>query len=268
MIDSRILSWDGFPNQITTKDKKYIEVDTTARWKIVDPLKFIQTLQNERGARSKIDAILDGITRDVISKNILVEAVRNSNNIFEVIENKKIEAKKRAQENNQFESDIEEVTGEIEKVSIGREELSRRIIGLARKELEKFGIELIDVQLKRISFEDQVEKKVYERMISERKRVAAKIRSYGEGEMAKIQGKTQKELQLIKSEAYRKVQEIKGKAEAEAIEIYAKALGQDPDFYRFIRTLEAHEKSLPADSKFLFSSQSKFWKVLKSGNSK
>ncbi len=206
MIDLRVLSWDGFPNQIPTKDKKYIEVDTTARWKIVDPLKFIQTVQNERGARSRLDAILDGITRDVISNNNLVEAVRNSNELLETIEKRKVELKKRNAENK---TEVqEEITGEIEKINIGREQLSQLIAESARTELLPLGIDLIDVQLKRISYEDSVQQKVYGRMISERERIAEKIRSYGKGEQAKIEGKTEKDLQLIQSNSYRKVQKI------------------------------------------------------------
>lgn len=268
IIDLRILSWDGFPNQIPTKDKKYIEVDTTARWKITDPLKFIQTVQNERGARSRLDAILDGVTRDVISSHNLVEAVRNSNNLLDVIQ-------KRQQENLQAQKDskeslpfaAEELTGEIEKVHIGREKLSELIVASARKELVPLGIDLVDVQLKRISYERSVQEKVYARMISERQRVAEKIRSYGKGEKAKVRGKTQKDLNKIESESYRKVQSIKGNAEKESIAIYAKALGQDPEFYRFTRSLEAYDKSIPKDSKLILSSKSQFWKVLKTGRS-
>ncbi|MCB0390040.1 MAG: protease modulator HflC [Bdellovibrionales bacterium] len=263
-IDLRILSWDGFPNQIPTKDKKYIEVDTTARWKIVDPLKFIQTVQDERGARSRLDAILDGITRDVISNHNLVEAVRNSNQILEIIENRN-KATKAAQQEGVF-NEQEEFIGEIESIQIGREKLSELIIEKARQELVPLGIQLIDVQLKRISYEDSVQQKVYGRMISERERIAERIRSYGKGEKAKIEGKTQKDLQTIESEAYRKVQQVRGNAEAEAISVYAKALSQDPSFYRFIRSLEAYDK-LPKDTKLLLSSESKFWKVFKSGNS-
>lgn len=255
MIDLRILNWDGNPNQIPTKDKKYIEVDTTARWKIVDPLKFIQTVQNENGARSRLDAILDGITRDVISSHNLVEAVRNSNTIIETIEKRK--------QQQDSEVDQEEFTGEIELVGIGREKLSQLIVEPARKELEPLGIELIDVQLRRISYERSVQQKVYARMISERERIAGKIRSYGKGEKAKIEGKTQKDLNEIQSQSYRKVQAIHGDAEGKAIAIYAQALNQDPDFYRFSRSLEAYDKALPEETKLLLSSKSKFWQVLK-----
>ena len=277
-IDLRILSWDGYPNQIPTKDKKYIEVDTTARWKIVDPLKFIQTVQNERGARSRLDAILDGVTRDVISGHNLVEGVRNSNNILDLIaERKKIRAEeeKKAKADAKGEgkpqplpAEQEEITGEIDSIEIGRERLSAMIIESAKQELLPLGIELIDVQLKRIAYEDSVQQKVYRRMISERERIAERIRSYGKGEQAKIEGKTDKDLKLIESDSYRKVQQIKGQAEAEAINIYAKALRQDPKFYRFVRSLEAYETSLPEKSRLLLSSKSRFWEVLKTGEAK
>jgi modulator of FtsH protease HflC len=266
-IDLRVLSWDGFPNQIPTKDKKYIEVDTTARWKITDPLKFIQTVQDERGAKSRLDAILDGVTRDVISGHNLVEAVRNSNAIFDVIEEKKKAVKQLDEAEGVADlvakiEEAEEVTGEIEKVSIGREQLSRLIIEAARAELSPLGIELIDVQLKRISYEDSVQQKVYTRMISERQRIAERIRSVGKGEQAKIEGKTDRDLKSIESKAYRQVQEIKGEAEAKAIEIYAKSLGQDAQFYRFIRTLEVYENSLPKDSQLLLTTKSRLMQIL------
>ena len=266
-IDLRILSWDGYPNQIPTKDKKYIEVDTTARWKITDPLKFIQTVQSERGARSRLDAILDGITRDVISNNNLVESVRNSNNILDLIKKRKVLSKKAKAEAvaNDIILEEDEVTGEIKPIVNGREHLSSLIVEKAREELIPLGIELIDVQFKRISYEKSVQTKVYERMISERERVAERIRSYGKGEKAKIEGKTQKDLRSIQSKSYKRVQQIKGKAEAKSIEIYARSLGQDPSFYRFSRTLEAYKKSLPKESKLILSSQSKFWKVLRTG---
>jgi membrane protease subunit HflC len=266
-IDLRILSWDGFPNQIPTKDKKYIEVDTTARWKIIDPLKFIQTVQDETGARSRLDAILDGVTRDVISGHNLVEAVRNSNTILDVIEEKKkSNASKEEKVSQKGLGQLQdEITVEVEPIKIGRERLSELIIESAKKELVSLGINLIDVQLKRISYEKSVQQKVYGRMISERERIAEKIISFGNGERAKIEGKTDKDLKAIESNAYKKVQEIKGQAEAESIEIYAKSLKEGPDFYRFVRSLEAYKNYLPKESRLIMSSQTKFWKVLKTG---
>ncbi len=260
-VDKRILSWDGYPNQIPTKDKKYISVDTTARWRIVDALKFIQTVRNERGAKARLDAILDSATRDVISNQNLVEAVRNSNSIIEKIETKKQEIASRKDKGEAFLE--EELFGDIESIAIGREKLSEMIVESASKELESFGIKLIDVQLRRISYEESVEAKVYERMISERQRIAQKIRSIGQGEKAIIEGRKRRDLQEINSEGYRKAQIIKGKGEAKATAIYAKALGQGPRFYEFIRSMEAYKSSLKGKSQFLLSSDSEFLKYLK-----
>lgn len=258
-FDKRILNWDGYPNQIPTKDKKYILVDTTARWRIVDPLLFLQTVQTESGARLRLDGILDAVTRDTISNNNLVEAVRNSNAILERIK-ERLDAQKRGDIQPGAE---EEVVGEIDPVSVGREALSSIIIERARAGLKEFGIEIIDVQLRRIAYEASVEAKVYDRMISERQRIAQKIRSVGLGEQAKIQGKIAKDLQEIESKAYRQVQQIKGNADAKAIRIYAQAMNADPDFYNFVRTLEAYKKALPADTTLLLSTDSKFLELLR-----
>lgn len=259
-IDKRILNWDGSPNQIPTKDKKYIKVDTTARWMIIDALKFIQTVQNERGAKARLDTILDGHTRDVISGHRLVEAVRDSNDIIKVIEEKKeIIRQRKANGESILE---EEIAGEIEKISVGREALSQIIVKKADKELKELGIKLIDVQLRRISYEESVERKVYERMISERQRIAQKIRSIGKGEKANIEGRVQKDLKKIQSQAYRKAQEIKGKAQGKAANIYAKSLRLDPNFYDFMKSMEVYKKTLKDKSKFIISSDSKFLKHL------
>lgn len=260
-VDKRILTWDGYPNQIPTKDKKYIKVDTTARWRIVDALKFIQTVQNERGAKARLDTILDGYTRDIISNHNLVEAVRNSDNILASIEEQKSDlAKMKAAGEFILE---EEISGEIESVKIGREQLSQMIVEGADKELESIGIKLIDVQLRRISYEKSVEAKVYERMISERQRIAQKIRSIGKGEKAEIEGRLTKDLQEIESKAYREAQTIRGKADAKATAIYAKTLNVDPKFYDFIRSMDAYKKAIKSDTKLLLSSDSDFLKFLK-----
>jgi len=262
-VDKRILTWDGYPNQIPTRDKKYIIVDTTARWQIHDALKFIQTVQNERGAQARLDAILDAITRDTISNHNLVEAVRNTNSILDYIEEKQKESQKKLAAGEILVAEEEEITGEIEKINTGRENLSGMIAKKAAEELIPFGISIIDVQLRRIAYEASVEKKVYERMISERKRIAEKIRSIGKGEQAKIQGKTSRDLQRITSEAYRKAQLIKGKAEAISISIYARSLSQDRKFYEFIRTMEAYRKALKEDTQFILSTNSDFLDLLK-----
>lgn len=264
-VDKRILSWDGSPNQIPTRDKKYIRVDTTARWKIFDSLKFIQTVQNELGAKARIDTILDGHTRDVISNNNLVEAVRNSNQILENLKEKKRMIKEKKKEGEVADATVieveEEVSGEIEKIRLGRERLSQLIVEKADKELQALGIQLIDLQLRRISYEKSVEEKVYDRMISERQRVAQKIRSIGKGDKAEIEGRLSKDLNRIESEAYKEAQLIRGKAQAKATAIYAKSLKQAPDFYEFIRTLEAYKKAIKKDSKFILSSDSEFLKL-------
>ena len=254
-VDKRILTWDGEPNQLTTKDKKFIGVDTTARWKIVDALRFIQTVQDERGARSRLDAVLDAKTREVISSHNLVETVRNTNDIFKELE---------IRQKNAEATDVEEeVVGEIEKIKVGREQISQIIVQKATDELRELGIELVDVQLRRISYEQSVEQKVYERMISERKRIAEKIRSIGQGEKAKIEGRLSQDLQLIESLAYKKSQEIKGQAEAKAIKIYADALKKGPRFYEFIKTMEAYKETFKGGekkAKFILSSDAKFLK--------
>jgi modulator of FtsH protease HflC len=262
-VDKRILSWDGYPNQIPTRDKKYIVVDTTARWRIDDALKFIQTVQNERGAKARLDAILDAITRDTISNHNLVEAVRNTNSILDYIAEKRKESQRMLESGEILVAEEEEITGEIEQIETGRENLSSMIAAKAAKELEPFGISIIDVQLRRIAYEQSVEKKVYERMISERKRIAEKIRSIGKGEQAKIQGKTSRDLQRIDSEAYRQAQAIRGKAEAQSMKIYAQALSQDRKFYEFIRTMDAYKAAIKTDTKFILSTDSQFLEYLK-----
>lgn len=260
-VDKRILSWDGYPNQIPTKDKKYISVDTTARWRVTDALKFIMTVIDERGAKTKLDAILDASTRNVISNQNLVEAVRDTNNIIQ-----KIAAEKKVIQDkiNKGEEVIDEqVSGDIELINVGREQLSQLIVESAKDELLKFGIELIDVQLRRISYEKSVERKVYERMISERQRIAQKIRSIGQGEKEKIEGRISKDLKKIESEAYRTAQQIRGSGEAKAFKIYADKLNKDPDFFEFIRSMEAYKKVLNNNTKLLLSPDAKFFKYIK-----
>lgn len=262
LVDKRILNWDGDPNQITTKDKKFIGVDTTARWRIVNALKFIQAVQNERGARSRLDAVLDAKTRETISSHNLVEAVRNTNNIFEEL---------KARQQNAAQKDVEEeVVGEIEKIKVGREKISQIIVEKATDELRNLGIELVDVQLRRISYVSSVEQKVYERMISERRRIAEKIRSIGQGEKAKIEGRLSQDLQLIESKAYKTAQEIKGVGEGKAIAIYAQSLRKDPRFYEFMRTMDAYKKAFDPNNKkdehkakFILSSDAEFLKFFR-----
>ena len=260
-VDKRIISWDGEPNEIRTGDNKFIRVDTTARYKVVDALRFIQTVQSEAGVRTRLDTILDAATRDVISNYKLVEAVRNSNDILEEIE------RRRQQRLEQTESDIEgveeEVIGEIDQITVGRERLSQMIAEQAEERLQQFGVQLVDVQLRRISYEQSVEQRVYERMISERVRIAEKLRSLGKGEQARIEGRLSRELQSIESEAYQKSQAILGKAEAEAIAIYAQSVGRDAGFYQFVRKLQAYEKAIQPETEMIISSDSEFLNLLR-----
>jgi membrane protease subunit HflC len=257
-FDKRILTWDGDIEQIPTKDKKYIWVDTTARWKIIEVRKFAESVVSEREARARLDGILDGATRDTISSHNLVEAVRNSNSIIQ-------DAAKSAEAAKELGLDPEEVMAEIEKISVGREKLSKFIMDNASAQLAKLGIQLIDVQIRRIAYEKSVEKKVYDRMVSERERIAERIRSFGKGEEAKIRGKLNRDLKQIESDAYRVSQEIKGKAEGEAIKIYALSMKQDPSYYEFKRTLEVYQKSL-AKGSFILSTDSQFLKLLNKAN--
>lgn len=257
--DKRILTWDGDDEQIPTKDKKYINVDTTARWRIKDPIAFLKTLINEDGARNKLNGIIDGITRDTISNHNLVEAVRNTNRILDT-------QAKRAEDAERTDNEELEIFGDIESVSVGREALSQIIIERARGELEPFGIELIDVLLRRIAYEKSVEEQVYDRMISERKRIAEKIRSVGKGEEAKILGRINRDLKEIQSVAYKRSQEIKGEADAKAIAIFAESLSRDPDFYRFVRTLEAYERTLADKGRLVLATDSPFLQLLEGNN--
>lgn len=252
-FDKRILNWDGDPAQVPTKDKKFILVDTTARWRIKDPVQFFKAVKNINLALRRITGIIDGKTKNVISNYNLVEAVRNTNAIIDKIA-----------ENEKNQNDDEKVTGEIEKISKGREQLALQITSQAQSELDSLGIELLDVLITRIAYVREVEDKVFDRMISERNRIAEKIRSVGKGEEAKILGQLNLDLKEIESEAYRQAQEIKGKADAESIAIYASSLKGSADFYEFTRTLEAYKNTLPK-SHLMLGTGSDFLKLLQQG---
>lgn len=248
-FEERLLEWDGDPNQIPTRDKKYIWIDTTARWRIVDALKFLQSVSNEIGAQARLDDIVNSGTRDVITKHLLVETVRNTNRILE-------------SEGETGEDLI--VTDEVlERIEVGREILAGMILEKAKKLAPQYGIELVDVRIKRINYVESVRRKVYERMIAERKRAAEKYRSEGQGKKAEIDGQRAKELQLITSEAYRQAQILKGKADAEAIKIYAQAYNKDPEFYSFLKTLETYEKTIDEKSTIILTTDSEYYQYLK-----
>jgi membrane protease subunit HflC len=245
-FEKRVLEWDGDPNQIPTKDKKYIWVDTYARWKIADPLKFLQSVRNELGAHGRLDDIIDAATRDYMTAHVLLEIVRNSNREMATAE-------------------AEMELAEEVKVPIrwGREKITRQILERASQMVPQYGIELIDVRIKHINYVEEVRRKVYERMISERTRIAEKYRSEGQGKSAEIEGKMEKELQRITSQAYRKAQEIKGKADAGAIRIYASAYNKDPEFYSFLKTLDTYKHTLDESSWLILTTDSDYLKYLK-----
>ncbi|HUP46123.1 MAG TPA: protease modulator HflC [Thermoanaerobaculia bacterium] len=230
-FEKRFLEWDGDPNQIPTNDKRFIWVDSYARWRISDPLLFFQRLRDERGAQSRLDDILDGETRNTIAKNELIDLVRSTNRPF-VITGDAIEAE----------------PGSTEEVNLGREKLAAEILLNARTRTSDLGIEILDFRIKRINYVDAVRQEVYQRMISERKRIAERYRSEGAGEAARIAGERQRELQIIASEAYRQAQEIRGKADAAAANIYAAAYGRDPEFYRFLKSMGTLETSIDPDT--------------------
>jgi membrane protease subunit HflC len=247
-FEKRLLVWDGDPNQIPTKDKKYIWVDTTARWRIVDALKFLQSVGNERNAHSRLDDIINSATRDAVTSHLLVEAVRNSNRILE----------------SETEGEDVIVTEEaLERIEFGRQKITREILDKAKVLAPQYGIEIIDVRIKRVNYVQDVREKVYDRMITERKRAAEQYRSEGSGKSAEIEGQMGKELKLITSEAYRQAQILTGKADAEAVKIYAQAYSQDQDFYTFLKTLETYRDTIDENSTIILTTDSDYYGYLK-----
>ncbi|MDE0483390.1 MAG: protease modulator HflC [Candidatus Poribacteria bacterium] len=249
-FDKRILEWDGSPNQIPTKDKKFIWLDTTARWRIKDALQFYEALGTEVLAQSRLDDIIDSAARDLVTAQLLIEVVRNSNQVLE--------------QDTQILEDDEGQSGEpLEEIQIGREKITQMIREKAQEAVPQFGIELVDVQVKRINYVEEVRQKVFDRMISERQRISEKYKSEGEGEAANIMGQKQKELERIQSEAYKQAEQIKGDADAQAIQIYANAHGKDPEFYAFLQTLETYRKTNTASTKLILTTDSELYKYLK-----
>jgi len=244
-FDKRFLEWDGSPNQIPTKDKRFIWVDSYARWRIADPLLFFQRLRDERGAHSRLDDILDGETLNAIARNNLVEAVRTTN---------------RDPANVPVET--EEETSVLETIQLGRLALTRQILATTAPRVKEFGIELMDFQFKRINYVDQVQNDVFQRMIAERKRVAERFRSEGAGEAARISGERERDLQRIQSEAYRTAQETRGKADAQATRIYAEAHNRDAAFYAFTKSMEAYEASVDAKTILILTTSGELLKYL------
>jgi membrane protease subunit HflC len=248
---NNLQEWDGDPGEIPTKDKTYIYVDTFARWKIVDPVLFFRTIGMETNlATSRLDEIIDPAVRNLITSNRLIETVRNSNRELDTYEEGLTE-------------DEESKLPKNYMISIGRKNIDGMILKQAKPKLKKFGIELVDVKIKRINYREEVRRSVYDRMIAERKQIAQKFRSEGKGEAQKILGDKELDLKRIKSEAYRKAQEIKGTADAESTRLYAAAFGKDPEFYGFIKTMEIYNDALDKESSLVLSTDSDLLKYLK-----
>jgi membrane protease subunit HflC len=249
VFDKRWLEWSGDPNQIPTKDKKYIWVDTYTRWRVKDPLLFYQRVRDERSAQSRLDDIVDGETRNVIANNDLIEVVRSTDRAFP-----------QSEENADVDMSAATIVG---KITMGREKITRAILEKSRHIVAEFGIELVDVQIRRVNYVTEVQQKVFERMISERRRIAERSRSEGQGKAAEIRGQKERELKGIQSDAYRKAQEVMGKADGEATRIYAEAYGRDPELYQFLKTMETYRKTMAQDTTLILSTDGEFFKFLK-----
>ena len=244
-FEKRFLEWDGSPNQVPTKDKRFIWVDTYARWRIVDPLRFFQRLRDELGAQSRLDDILDGETRNAVARYDLIEIVRSTNRDPETV---------------QIESDEE--TAILDEIQMGRQQIAAEILERAASRTADLGIELLDLRLKRINYVEEVQQDVFARMIAERQRIAAEFRSEGQGESARISGERERDLARIQSEAYRTAEELRGTADAEATNIYGEAYNRDPDFYAFTKSLETYEQTMDASTFFLLDTDSELLKYL------
>ncbi len=246
-FEKRYMEWNGDPNQVPTKDKKFIYVDTYARWQITDPLQFFKRLTNERGAQSRIDDILDGDTRNFIANNNIEEAVRTSNRT-------------------PVSSDSEIIRDSLTVIYVGRDRIQKEILASANKQTADLGIEILDFRFKRINYVQEVQDQVYERMKSERFRIADKFRSEGQGEASRINGEKERELKSIQSNAFREAEEIKGKADAAAALIYAQAYDQSSqsrNLYSFLKSMETFEKTFDNKTSIFISTDSELYKYLK-----
>ncbi|MEX2606245.1 MAG: protease modulator HflC [Kiritimatiellia bacterium] len=252
--DKRLLSWDGDPNQIPTRGREFISIDTTARWRIVDPLRFLMSVRDETGAQARLDDIIDSSVRDNISSTELTEIVRSKD--WEVTEEdlQKADVVEPKDEGAKLTDDIK----------MGRNTLTRKILEEASDGLpEQYGIELVDVRIKRLNYIPSVREQVFQRMISERQRIAAQFQSEGQGEASRISGDTSRQLADIRSEARRKAEVIRGEADAEATRIYNEAYAAGPEFYALLRTLESYSKTLSKQTELIISSDSDYFRVLR-----
>lgn len=248
-FDKRLLDWDGDVSQIPTLGREFVLVDTTARWRIADPLKFLRSVRDEYGARTRMDDIIDSVTRDIISGTDLEEIVRSAD--------WKVDTKVLAEEGALAEN------VDLEKPKKGREKLEQEILVAAAKQMPELGIELMDVRIRRVNYIDSVRRQVETRMVSERQSIAERFRAEGQGRSSEILGEMERELRKIRSEAERQAAEIRGKADGEATKIYGESYGADPEFYAFFRTLESYQ-GLGANSTLMLDANSEFFRYLQS----
>ncbi len=255
-VDKRILEWDGSPSNMPTKDKLYIAVDLFARWRIVDPLQYFLRLRDERSAQSRLDDILGSETRNAVAKHELIELVRTT------------KGRTPLRDASLSEADLDTLGGLVP-IRKGRALVEEEIYAAAAPKVEVFGIELTDIRFKRVNYNESVRPKIYDRMISERRQIAERFRSEGNGEAARINGNRERELNRIRSEAYREVEEIRGDADAKATEIYAQAYNQSDesvDFYEFQKTMDMYKTVLSENSTLIMSTTSEAFEYLKSMN--
>jgi modulator of FtsH protease HflC len=247
-FDKRWLEWEGSANQIPTRDKKYIWVEVFARWRIADATKFYQRLRDEQSAQTRLDDIIDGEVRNVVANHDLIDIVRSS-------------ARELEQEEESDGNDGEEKGAFTP--TIGRDELAKLVLEKSAQVMPDYGIELADIKIMRVSYVESVQQKVFQRMISERQRIAQKYRSEGKGRSAEIEGRVERELSRIRSEAYRKAEEIRGKADAEAAKIYAEAYNRDPELYGFLKSLETYKSVIDEDTEIVLSTDAPVLKYLR-----
>ncbi|MDZ7796114.1 MAG: protease modulator HflC [Candidatus Marinimicrobia bacterium] len=248
IFDKRFLEWRGDPSQVTTEDKRYIWVDTYARWHITDPLLLYKRLRDETGAMSRLDDIIDGETRTTIASHLLIELVRTTNRDATV------------------DPILDLDSNQLESIEYGRRGISKKILSSSAERVKDLGVEILDFRIKRLNYVDEVQATVFERMITERKRIADQYRSEGQGEASRISGERQRELNRIQSEAKRTAQEIKGRADAKAAAIYSEAYNRNSasrEFYAFTKTMETYEETLDSTTSLILSTESDFYKYLK-----
>ncbi|WP_286828829.1 MULTISPECIES: protease modulator HflC [Kordiimonas] len=253
-IDRRVLEWDGNPSDMPTKDKLYISVDLYARWRIVDPLQYFLRLRDERSAQSRLDDILGSETRNAVAKHELIEIIRTT------------KARVPLRDALLTDAEREQDIGALVPIQKGRALVERELFSAAAEKVRVFGIELLDIRFKRINYNESVRPKIYDRMVSERRQIAERFLSEGNGEAARIRGNRVRDLDKIQSEAYKQVAEIRGLADAAAAEIYTRAYNQSPQavrFYEFTRTLQSYKAVVGKDTTLILSTDSELFKFLK-----